>query len=244
MRPNLHREPLKLSTIPADHVWLAEGERRQIVCPDCEERRPLRRGVIWPHHTERGIKCDGAARRVEVDIDLEEWARQVTAADASVAGRRATKVTRKPKTPPPPPVSRMTPTAQTADAARRRYHLHRQRCATCQKAGRTGTHQLCTDGARLASTYVQRLEQEPRRAALEEFAGRRQIRSERRAAAEARQRTAAMWQKQEERTTARQDLTKRSGTAVEEQNNLARRLPGTTSERGRPVPLEPPHSSC
>ncbi|AXK34692.1 hypothetical protein DVA86_20590 [Streptomyces armeniacus] len=166
MKPNLSRPPLKVSEIPADHVQLRDGERRSIVCPDCEEWHPLRRGVIWPHRLERtergknGPKCGGAARRVDIDIDIAEWGRQVAEADATVRSRRPTQVIRKPKQAPPTPIARLATTTEEAvpvvsklwtqlEQARAALAAHRDGCTVCRrdKDGKPGAR--CETGAEL-----------------------------------------------------------------------------------------------
>jgi uncharacterized protein YbaR (Trm112 family) len=154
MKPNLTREPLKLSTLPTQHLQLRDGERRAIVCPDCKEWHPIRRGVIWPHHLERtergtnGFKCPGSARRVDIDIDIAAWGRAMAEAMASVAGRRPTRVLRKPKTPPIPAVSQMKLAGLTAETALTAYRTHRQQCTLC--TGRAD----CATGTRLDATHA------------------------------------------------------------------------------------------
>jgi len=147
------RPALKVSTIPASNVQLREGERRSIVCPDCSEWHPLRRNVVWPHHLERtergknGVKCPGSARRVEIDVDLEDWGRRVAEADSTVSGRRTNRVNRKPRTPAPPSVTHLATTpkqpaprlAAVLERARSAVAAHRDACATCRKGGRCET---------------------------------------------------------------------------------------------------------
>lgn len=142
MRPNMDRPPLKISSLPSHHVQLREGERKAIVCPDCESWHPLRRGVIWPHHLERtengknGPKCAGWARRVEIDVDLATWGRKVAEADATVTGRRSNRVNRKPRAATPPPVSRMgeapKPQAAAQNQFRRALAEHQAMCRACR----------------------------------------------------------------------------------------------------------------
>lgn len=149
VKPDTSRPALKISTIPVFNVQLREGERRSIVCPDCNEWHPLRRNVVWPHHLERtergknGRRCPGSARRVEIDVDLAEWGRKVAEADATVTGRRSNRVNRKPRTATPPAVSRLAtapkePTLRmpaVLERARTAVALHRDACAKCQSGG-------------------------------------------------------------------------------------------------------------
>ncbi|GHE33985.1 hypothetical protein [Streptomyces capitiformicae] len=150
MKPDTSRPALKISTIPAHHVQLREGERRSIVCPECQEWHLLRRNVVWPHHLERtergknGPRCPGSARRVEIDVDLAEWARQVAEADATVTGRRSNRVNRKPGNVTPPPVSRFATALKEStprlpavlERARTAIALHRDACPQCRSGAR------------------------------------------------------------------------------------------------------------
>lgn len=197
MKPNKSRPPLKISTIPAHHVQLREGERRAIVCPECSEWHPLRRGVVWPHHLERtqpaknGRRCPGSARLVEIDVDIAEWGRKMAEADATVTGRRSNRVNRKPRTLTPPPVTRLAtapkqPAPQLAavlEQARSAVAVHRDACATCRGGGRCETGrelevwQAETDAtSRLLREKRQRQEQQTeRRQARERVAQWRQV---------------------------------------------------------------------
>jgi hypothetical protein len=193
MKPNMQRPPLKISEIPFHHVNLREDERKSIVCPDCSEWHLLRRGMVWPHHLERtergknGQRCPGSARRVEIDVDLAEWGCQIAEADATVAGRRATRVNRKPKVPVAPAVSMLEPAPLTAETVRQTYIAHRKRCAMC--AGRA----QCTDGDRLAVTYLRLLSQEPKRRRNRELFTQVQREIERKSARQFPRRRAAEW---------------------------------------------------
>ncbi|MEU7178817.1 MULTISPECIES: hypothetical protein [Streptomyces] len=166
MRANLSLEPLKVSTLPFHHLQLRDGERRAIVCPDCQEWHPIRRGVIWPHRLERteratnGHKCPGSARRVDIDVNIAAWGRAMAEATASVAGRRPNRVLRKPKTPPVPAVSQMQLGRLTAETALTAYRTHRQQCALC--TGRSN----CATGTRLAATHA-RMQRQERTARLQ-----------------------------------------------------------------------------
>ncbi|WP_251077068.1 hypothetical protein [Streptomyces benahoarensis] len=111
MRPSTIREPLKLSKIPAHRINLRDGERRSVVCPDCQEWHAIRRHMIWPHRLDgaRSPKCPGSARRVVLDLDLDTWHRKALEADASAAGRRAARTIRKPRPQPVPALHQMHP---------------------------------------------------------------------------------------------------------------------------------------
>lgn len=224
MKPDLSRPPLKLSSVPASSVQMREGERRSIVCPECGEWHPLRRNVVWPHHLERtergknGRRCPGSARRVEIDVDLADWGREIAEADATVTGRRTSRVTRRPTQTPPPPVGRMSPAPVSAAAALASYRAHVRACATCTGRDR------CPLGTRLART-------------ADIAQGRARI-DRRYAAAMAGQRAAA-WTRQYEATADATQHAKRSGTAVEEANNQCKRplSSAVSGYRGPALPL-------
>ncbi|MFE7119104.1 hypothetical protein ACFU99_27175 [Streptomyces sp. NPDC057654] len=136
MKPSTVREPLKLSTLPAHRINLRDGERRSVVCPDCEAWHPIRRGKIWPHHldsTERGHRaprCPGSGRRIEMDLDIKRWARKAAEADASAAGRRAERAVRKPRPQPAPALHQMAPTVRQLRAALEEHSF--KRCLHCR----------------------------------------------------------------------------------------------------------------
>lgn len=191
----MNRPVLKLSKLPAQNLQLREGERRSVVCPDCDSWHPIRRNVVWPHHlerTERGKnapKCEGSARRVEIDVDLEEWGRTLTELDATVTGRRATRVNPKPKTPPPPPVSRMATIPREATrlpAVLERASIaithHRLACTRCKNGGR------CPRGRDL-EIFVSET-----RASLDFLLEQREVKERQKARIDGRQR-AAQWRR-------------------------------------------------
>ncbi|MFG2439004.1 hypothetical protein [Streptomyces sp. NPDC048508] len=149
MKPNMSRPVLKLSKLLPQNLQLREGERRSIVCPDCDSWHSIRRNVVWPHHLERtergksGLKCKGSARRVEIDVDLEEWSSTLKELDATVTWRRATRVFPKPQTAAPSPISLLTTASREAtrlpavvERARSAIIRHRLACSTCESGGR------------------------------------------------------------------------------------------------------------
>ncbi len=201
MRPNFDLTPLKLSEIPFHHIQLRDGERRAIVCPDCMEWHPLRRGVIWPHHLERtergsnGARCAGSARRVVFDVDVAEWQQTMAEASASVASRRATKVLPKPKTTQAPAASQTRSPAISAEAIRQTFRQHQKQCAACngEATTRGGEPLSCRDGERLAATFLRLLRQEPKRRAVREFFAQERRRFDRRYIAAAPAKRASEW---------------------------------------------------
>ncbi|TBO60219.1 hypothetical protein EYS09_07935 [Streptomyces kasugaensis] len=166
-------------------------------------------------------------------------------AAASVAGRRSTKVIRKPKVAPAPAVAQMSPAPVNEADALAAYRNHLKTCRASNVVGRCdGTHR-CGDGTRLAALYDRLRRTQPRRdreraqeARVEEMLAR--VRSAKASRAAARE-----WE--ERRTDApRQALAKRSGTEVEEANNTRRiPVPGAVSHlRGAGVPLKTLHPAC
>ncbi|MFD6921833.1 hypothetical protein ACFV99_16680 [Streptomyces sp. NPDC059944] len=191
----MDRPVLKLSKLLPQNLQLREGERRSLVCPDCDSWHPIRRNVVWPHHeerTERGKnapKCAGSARRVEIDIDLEEWGRTLAELDATVTGRRATRVNPKPKAAMPPPVSRLatTPSDMTrmpavSERAGTAVTRHRLSCTRCANGGR------CERGRELEVFLAET------RASLGFFLEQREVRERQKARFDGRRR-AAQWRR-------------------------------------------------
>lgn len=177
MKPNMKRPPLKVSTIPSHHIQIREGERKAIVCPDCTEWHPIRRSMVWPHRlerTERGEnarRCPGSARSVEIDVDLAEWGRKITEADATVTGRRSNRVNRKPRTLTPPPVTRLAttpkpPAPRLTSVLERAQHAtatHRDACRACREGHRCATgRELEVWHAETAATVRLLVEQQER----------------------------------------------------------------------------------
>lgn len=248
LRPST-RTPLLLSQIRPESINLRD-ERPAIVCPDCDRWHPLQRRMIKTHHLDRAVRggkaprCKGSARRIELDITIEEWVERLLAAESTATHRRATTVRRKPKRPVAPAVSRMLPVVYGATAARETFHAHRERCSACRGEALNGDGlQLdCADGRRLAAAYVRLLRNEPARAEARAAVARERARFDCSYTRQAARKNAASWAAQREATTEIEQLAKRAGTAVEEQNNTCRALSGTVSHlRGPGVPLEPPH---
>ena len=236
---------LAVSKLLPNHIDLLPGTE-SLVCPNCETWCPItghqgRTPKLVPHHTNRAgtpqaRRCIGSNRRVLLDLTIPEWRHRLGDAIADTASRRATTVLRKPKTPPAPAASQITPVPLSAEAARKAYRGHLQRCTTCE--GRT----RCTDGQRLAEIYARLERQEPRRKQVRDAFARERARFDRRYAALAAEGRAAEWTKQTSRLIKKDRLAKWSGTNVEERNNQCKlRAKGSISEfRGPDLPLMKP----
>ncbi|MEU6071401.1 hypothetical protein ABZ864_44935 [Streptomyces sp. NPDC047082] len=137
-----------LSSLPAIHVNLLAGEE-SLICPSCETWCPITGPTstapkLVPHHrgragTSEPHRCVGSLRRVEIDVDVADWGREVAAAEATATGRRSSRVNRKPLASVPTPVHRMAsvpgPSARLlAEQARARAGVdrHRSDCSTCR----------------------------------------------------------------------------------------------------------------
>jgi hypothetical protein len=223
-----------LSSLRPDLIELTPG-LEHMECPDCGTWCPITgmQGTpkLVPHHTDRAgtpnpRRCRSSNRKVTIDVTGEQW-NELAAARADAAVRRATKVLRKPKTPPAPPVSKLVAPARGAAAARRDYEMHRKTCAGCTRRS------TCDTGQRLLAVYVQLLQLEPERRKSREFFARERARFDRQYAASARETNQAMWAKAG--PAPRAETAKRSGTAVEDQNNTSKSTrPGAVSELRAP----------
>lgn len=168
-------EPLRVSRL-AVHEYDLDPASISLVCPSCRTWVPINRPngrpgrtQLVPHHTERAgtanpILCkSGSHRRVIIDVDVERWRRRLKEGVAQTDGRRATRVTRKPRTQVAPAVTQILAPLLDAKAALRLYQDHRKACTVCRQPGRT----RCEDGGRLAYLYAHKQRTEPaRRAAL------------------------------------------------------------------------------
>ncbi|MGW2826385.1 hypothetical protein ACWC24_36180 [Streptomyces sp. NPDC001443] len=245
---------LKISTLHANDIDLFPGAE-SLICPDCDTWVPItgvgcRRPKLVPHHTERAStpnarRCEnGSLRLVELDLTLGEWQHRLGEGITDAASRRRTPVRRKPTTPPVPATTQVVPTPISADMVRRAFRAHQAACNACQGTATDcdGNVLACRDGLRLASTYLRLLRQEPERRALRAFFEQERERFDRDYEKRSARGRVADWAAQQKATTGSEQLAKRSGTAVEEQNNQARRCrPGTVSDvRGPDLPLKKP----
>lgn len=94
----------RVSQLRPQHLNLREGERRSVRCPECGTWRMIRRGMVWPHQVDDdlglgSLRCSGSARRVVMDLTVQQWEQRLAEGTAAVAPRRATQVSPKPSAP-------------------------------------------------------------------------------------------------------------------------------------------------
>ena len=219
------RPALLLSKLPPHHINLRDGERRSILCPDCETWHPLYRRMIKTHCTDRLVRggatppCPGSGQRIEFNITVEQWAERLTEFDATAKARRSARQHYKPLPAPAPAVTQMRQPRPTAAAVLPAWRHHTADCTACSPAT------PCPVAARIVDMYAHL---------------RRQESADRLLPAVVAKRASAEWAKYGEATgDAKRTTAKRSGTAVEERNNSCRIHPaGTVSHyRGPDVPL-------
>ncbi|MDX3129630.1 hypothetical protein PV367_07425 [Streptomyces europaeiscabiei] len=233
------RAPMLLSKIDPQDINVREGETKSIVCPDCRTWRRLMgdtKLVIREHcvsdkvaEGEKHVRCDGSNQVIQLDIPIEQWSEAMLAADSTATGRRSARQHYKPLPAPAKPVAKMVP-APTAQAALAAYREHFKKCQASGAQGRCTGTQRCAVGVRLSKIYEQR-----------KVLDRERARFDRRYIAEAAKKTAAEWTKQLEATADAKKLSKRSGTGIEEANNICRIHPADTvsDNRGPQVPTQP-----
>ncbi|MFF3312958.1 hypothetical protein [Streptomyces sp. NPDC002952] len=143
-----------LPTIVASRLPLVEIDltpsREHLVCPNCERWTPIT-GVLGtpklvPHHmesarsrTEKPHRCAGSNRRVDIDIDIEDWRTGWAEGAATAVARRKTKVLPKKPGVVPTPVHRLAsvfaPSSRLLAAqarARAAVNEHRSVCQVCR----------------------------------------------------------------------------------------------------------------
>ncbi|MFJ9855275.1 hypothetical protein [Streptomyces sp. NPDC101150] len=177
------REALTVSNL-RPHQYDLRPACASLICPDCTTWVPIT-GIqatihkLVPHHAgtareDAPIRCSGSNRRVIIDVKYEVWQRSLEEGGAETNGRRANRVTRKPKVAVAPAITQILSPLLDAKAAVRMYEAHTKRCATCAPSGRD----RCVDGGRLAHLVAHKQRTEPaRRAALtirEELAEQRE----------------------------------------------------------------------
>lgn len=85
----------RASEFKPQHLNLREGEQRMAVCPECGIWRRVRRNMIWPHHFdrrgrgERAPRCAGSARRIIIDVRVEEWGVALVEGEGQARNRRS-----------------------------------------------------------------------------------------------------------------------------------------------------------
>ncbi|WP_327156669.1 hypothetical protein [Streptomyces tubercidicus] len=239
-----HRPALALSALPVQELDLHPGAEH-LVCPDCRTWCPvtgLRSPKLVPHDGQNARRCIGSNRRVLLDVTTAEWRQVLAEAVTDTASRRPTSVRRKPQAKVMPAISQMTSAPVSATAALTAYRKHFTMCAAGRAPGRCGGTHRCADGARLAALYEQLQRTQPNRDREHKQEAQVDALLTRYRSAVATRNTAARWAEHGENTAAgRKSLAKRSGTTIEEANNVCRLHPANTvSElRGLNVPLEP-----
>ncbi|MFE2498838.1 hypothetical protein [Streptomyces scopuliridis] len=242
------RTPLLLSNIKPQDVNVREGEIKSIVCPDCQTWRRLMGETklkIREHPVSDKVtdgakhdRCTGSNQVVKLDIGVEQWSEAMLAADGTATSRRSARQHYKPLPALAKPVTKMTPAPANASDALDAYREHIKKCRKSSAAGRCGGTHRCADGARLAALY----EQLHRTQALRDRERKEEARVDalltRYRSNTARTATAATWKAAA--TGVKVAMAKRSGSWVEEANNVCRIRPAhTVSEfRGAAVPLE------
>ncbi|WP_413804241.1 hypothetical protein [Streptomyces sp. OE57] len=226
------REPLLLSTVDPQCYNVRPDETRSIVCPDCrtwrrimgEKTLKIREHCISDRvaEGETHVCCPGSNQVVIIDINVRDWQRQADRLlrDGMWADqRRAAQQFHKPIPSSATPVTKMLPVPMSAQAALTTYRQHFKKCRAC-----TGT-QRCADGAHLAELYERLKRTQPRRDKARAVLARERARFDRGYIAEGAEKTAAVWTAAREATANPKVLAKRSGTALEEQNNQCKRQP-------------------
>lgn len=240
MRPS-RRPALKASEIPPQNMNLRDGERKSIVCPDCDTWHPLYRKMIKTHHMDREVRggraprCPGSAQLIDMNISVEQWGERMLAADSTATGRRSARQHYKPIGEASMPVSRMAQAPKSeADRyfpselnsahqrAREAVVLHRSGCEACRNG------RFCGTGRQLEEreTWTEAAREEQRtKQAREQKADRN---GERARDAERALRRRSQWAEQ-------------AGETAERMNNRCTpRLPSSRSEfRGPQLPLSP-----
>ncbi|MFE5482987.1 hypothetical protein [Streptomyces sp. NPDC056527] len=230
------RPPIVTSNLKANEIELFPG-KEHLICPDCGSWCPITgmQGApkLVPHHSERAStpnprRCPGSDRRVVVDVAVGAWRTELAEAVPSTRSRRATRVLPKPKTPQAPAASQIKPAPFSAEKVRQAFRHHQTHCLACkgEVAGLDAQLLPCSDGERLAATFLRLLRQEPKRRTVRDFFARERARLDRRYAAAAPARRMSEWA---------QVL-----PAVEAADTRRRQIPvGTSPTESLSVPLEP-----
>ncbi|MFK0112502.1 hypothetical protein [Streptomyces sp. NPDC091217] len=173
-----HLEALAVSSLKP-HEYDLHLESVSLICPSCRTWVPIHVGTKTPkaktepkaklvaHHTEKaGTKdpqrCPGSHRLVVIDVDIERWWQRLEEGVSETDGRRATRVTRKPKVAVAPAVTQIVAPMLSADATLKLFRTHAQQCEACQETG----HAHCPEGNPLARLYLYKLHNAPAVAAL------------------------------------------------------------------------------
>ncbi|MFE7777659.1 hypothetical protein ACFU5O_27925 [Streptomyces sp. NPDC057445] len=242
------RPALMLSTMDPQHFNVRSGEVKSVVCPDCMRWRRLTGETtlkIREHcapgcvpEGKRHQRCNGSSQLVVVDICIRAWtARQNRLAREAVPAdqRRAARQYHKAMPTPAPPVTKLKRRPPAAPEVLTAYRTHFKRCAGCEGSAR------CPDGLRLAALYAHLARQQARRDALRATLARERIQFDRLYLARAARKAATEWMKHHQATLDTKRFAKRSGTAIEETNNICGFRPKEAASefRGPDLPLEP-----
>lgn len=194
--------PIRLSEQRINEIDLFPG-KEHMACPTCKRWCPLTgmgsQPKLVPHHKARAgqgpnHRCTiGSNRRVIVDISVGRWRTKMIESVPTAAARRATKVLPKPRTERPPATSQLKPTPLAAEKAGQDFLKHRKACTLCARVSRDSAAQPCPDGARLATTYMRLLRQEPQRAKVRQIFARERNRFDRLYARQAPRKRESEW---------------------------------------------------
>ncbi|MFD5572744.1 hypothetical protein [Streptomyces cadmiisoli] len=175
--------PLLVSSLKPHEVDLAYST---LVCPTCRTWVPINaphseRPKLVPHHTEKAgtedpIRCPGSHRLVTINLTVDQWFQRLEEGLTQTAGRRPTRVIRKPKTGSTPSVMQIVGGTVDDKTARKLDEAHVRGCSVCsikddkgnilRAAGLTSR---CTDGRRLAqlAAHTKRLAPARRKAQMD-----------------------------------------------------------------------------
>nr|BFD88458.1 hypothetical protein StreXyl84_78590 [Streptomyces sp. Xyl84] len=175
--------PLVVSSLKPHEVDLAYST---LVCPTCRTWVPINaphsaRPKLVPHHTEKAgtedpIRCPGSHRLVTINLTVDQWFRRLEEGLTQTAGRRSTRVIRKPKTGSTPAVMQIVGGAVDDKTARKLDEAHVRGCSVCSIKDDKGNilravdlTSRCTDGRRLAqlAAHTKRLAPARRKAQMD-----------------------------------------------------------------------------
>ncbi|MFB8247340.1 hypothetical protein ACFC5X_20140 [Streptomyces sp. NPDC055952] len=175
---------LVVSSLKPHEVDLAYST---LVCPTCRTWVPISapdgsRPKLVPHHTERAgtedpIRCPGSHRLVSIDLSVDRWFQRLEEGLTQTAGRRPTRVIRKPKTGAAPAVMQIIGGTVDDRTARKLDEAHVRGCSICSVKDDKGNilraadlTSRCTDGRRLAqlAAHTKRLAPARRKAQMDD----------------------------------------------------------------------------
>ncbi|MFE3151190.1 hypothetical protein ACFXJ6_31730 [Streptomyces sp. NPDC059218] len=181
--------PLIASRFNATQINLTPG-KEHVICPTCKNWTPitgvLGTPVLVPHHTTpyqgrtTPRRCSNSNRRIILDTAVDAWQADLaerTEVSSTVASRRPTRVTRKPRTAVAPAVMRIVGGLVDDKTARRLNEAHIKGCSACtikddegNILGAADIASRCADGRRLAqlAAHTQRVGPARRTAQMEQ----------------------------------------------------------------------------